>query len=344
MKICIFGAGGVGSYLAAIFAKSGLCEVSVIARGAHLQEMRRNGLTLKCDEGAFRVDNISYADHARDLPQQDFVFVTVKAHGISTIVDDLAGLVAPGGAAIFANNGIPWWWNHGLNGAKGHLEKVDPGALLWNRLGPERALGCVLYSANALLAPGVVEHLGNNRWLIAEPDGTETQRVRALAKLMQDAGLNVVVPLDMRREIWTKLLRNAPFNSLCALTRLPANEFPRVPGLIEMAQHMVDEVITIAAVKGWVLPRQDVEQVVRFGGLMDAAAPKANALPSMLQDALQGRPMEVEAILGQICEFAKEESLDVPNLLTVLTILKGLDASLRPVQYDVSALLPAAAK
>jgi 2-dehydropantoate 2-reductase len=257
VKICIYGAGGVGSYLAVMFAQSGLCEVSVIARGKNLDAICRDGLALESEAGCFRIHSANCVANARELPQQDFVFVTVKAHDLPAIAHEIDSLVAPGGAAIFANNGIPWWWNHGLERGDGPLPTVDPDGRLWKLLGPEKAIGCVLYSANELISPGKVRHLGNNRWLVGEPTGVRSRRILTLTELMQGAGLHADIAEDLRLAIWTKLLRNAPFNSLCALTRLTADQFRSVPELSQLAQGMIDEVVAIAASKGWTLPRLD---------------------------------------------------------------------------------------
>jgi 2-dehydropantoate 2-reductase len=327
VRVCIFGAGGVGSYLAVQFALAQGFDVSVIARGEQLRAIQRGGLTLLADGQRTHTENVVCVDHASKLPQQDFVFVAVKAHALPGIADDLASLIGDNGAVVFANNGIPWWWNYGLPGHGGHLHDLDPEGRLWRTLGPERAIGCVLYSANNLVSPGVVDHLGNNRWIIGEPTNQHTPRIAVLEQAMLAAGLNVSMSNDLRLEIWKKLLRNAPFNSLCALTRLPAADFCKVPGLIEMAQAIACEVIAVAAAKGWHLPGFVAEDVVRSGGLINGASPKPNALPSMLQDILQARPMEIEAILGQIYRFSQDERVPAPVLHNVLCILRGLDIS-----------------
>lgn len=327
MRICIFGAGAIGSYIAAKLAISGAGEISVIGRGAHFEAIRNNGLYLEEEGWTTPVPAIGAFTHAAQLPKQDVVFVTVKAHGLSAIADDIAGLLSSDGVAVFANNGIPWWWNHGLVGSAGALSEVDPGGILWDRVEPGRALGCVLYSANHIGEPGTVTHLGNNKWLIAEPTNVESDRAAAIVDVMCAAGMQATLSTDVRAEIWKKLLRNAPFNTLCALTRLSAGEFPNVPGLVALAQAMTDEVVRVAGAKGWDLPPPDAMDVVKSGGLINRASPNPMALPSMLHDALNARPMEVAAILGQIRQFAIEEGLDVPATATVHTILAGLDAS-----------------
>ena len=327
MRICIFGAGAIGSYVAAKLAISGAGEISVIGRGTHFDAIEMQGLRLKEEGQTKAVPPVTAVARASLLPQQDIVFVTVKAHGLSVIAEDIADLLAPNGVAVFANNGIPWWWNHGLPGQDGALSEVDAGAALWTKVGPQRALGCVLYSANHISAPGTVEHFGNNKWLIAEPSNEESQRARRVVQLMRDSQMNAELSNDLRAEIWKKLLRNAPFNSLCALTRLSAGDFPQVPGLVELAQTMTDEVVKVAAAKGWDLPAPSVMDVVKSGGLINSAVPNPQALPSMLHDALNGRQMEVAAILGQIRQFATEERLAVPAMSVVHSILAGLDTS-----------------
>ena len=169
LKVCIFGAGGIGSYLAAKLAIAGSCEVSAIGRGYHIDAIKRNGLRLITTDETEHIHTIKAVTRADALPLQDVIIASVKATSLPAIADDIAGLLAPGGVVVFANNGIPWWWNFRNEEGEGHLWRVDPEGALWKRLGAEKVLGCVLYSANSITEAGTVTHLGNNRWILGEP-------------------------------------------------------------------------------------------------------------------------------------------------------------------------------
>ena len=251
MKVCIFGAGAVGGYLAARLLKATSHEISVVARGEQLRAIASAGLTLQTAQEEFVVHPHAVTDNPAELPRQDVVFVTLKAHSQPAAARDIASLLAPVGTAVFANNGIPWWWSYrGPEHPGEALPLLDPQSELWTEVHPERALGCVVYSANEVVRPGVVRHSANNRWLIGEPDASRSERLLAVTGLMREAGLNAEEVPDIRRRIWTKLLRNAPLNSICALTRLSVDDLGQHPELVELCSAVIDEIAGIAAADG----------------------------------------------------------------------------------------------
>jgi 2-dehydropantoate 2-reductase len=337
MNLCVFGAGAVGGYLAARLGEASAHDVSIVARGAHREAIAKDGLRLISEEGDRRVRFAAAVEDTRALPRQDVVFVTLKAHSLPAVAQDVRRLLKPDGHAVFITNGVPWWWSYGL-AKSGGPSKVDPEGQLWTGLGVERVLGCVVYSVNEVTAPGTVLHTANNRWILAEPTNALTPRLQATADLMLEAGLGAEISTDLRLEIFRKLLRNAPFNCLCALTRLSPGEFPQVSGLTELAQAVIDEVIRVAAAKGWILPPADARDVIA----LDASnVQKGQGVrSSMLNDVLAGRPVEVEAILGQLQQFAREERAPIPAIDLVYSLLAGLDLSIRRAT-DPAQPLPA---
>ena len=320
MRVCIYGAGAVGGHLAVRLLAARAAEVSVVARGAQLSAIRTRGLTLRRGGQETNVVPHAATDDPASLWPQDLVIVTLKAHALAGEAARLQHLLAPQAAALFVVNGIPWWWNHGLPGGEGPLPLLDPDAALWTTLGPRRALGCVVYSANSVPAPGIIKHDGGNDWLIGEPDGSESARVREAVALFKKAGLSTAVSRDLRREILRKLAFNLAFGPLCALHRCSTSGVADNPALAATGRGLIEETIAVAAALGWNIGA-DIDPVsVMHGG---------NWRPSMLQDVELGRPIEVEALLGQVHAFAREAAVRTPAMDEVLPKLRVLDRALR---------------
>ncbi len=328
MQACVFGAGAIGSLLASHLMRAGGAEVSVVARGDHLRAIAAHGVKVVSPEGECVHRPAAATDRADTLPPQDIVFVTLKAMAQSPCAGQIAALLKPSGHAVFASNGIAWWWQHGLPGASAS-PLVDPGGALWRLLGPERALGCVVYSANELIAPGVVRHHGNNRWVLGEPAGAHSERLARTVDLMRRGGLGAEASLDIRGALWAKLLRNVTSNALCALTRLPIDGLAADADLMDMASRLIDEVVRIARAHGSDIAGQadPTRASLRLGGGRPGA-PFTGVKPSMLQDVLAGRPIEVEAIVGQVQLLARETATPCPVIDAMLPLLRGLDRSL----------------
>ena len=323
MKVCVLGAGAVGGHIAARLAAAGHAEVSVIARGAQLEAIRKNGITLKSGKEEINGKPAAATDDAASLPKQDVVFVTVKAHSVPGLAATIEQLLKPDGVAVFPLNGLPWWWNHGRAGAKGALPLLDPDSELWNRL-RERSIGCVIYSPNEVVSPGVVVHIGGNRWLMGEPSDEKTPRLRAIVDLFNKSGLPAEIPADIRGEVWRKLMNNASGNTIAALTRRGHYEIASDPGLKQLGIGIMRETLEVAAGLGWDL-RKDVDPEK----IASRATPGPSSPPSMLQDVLLDRPVEVEAHIGQTQAFARELGIETPTIDVALPLLRGLDKSIR---------------
>lgn len=332
MKICILGAGAIGGHVAVRLAAAGKAEVSVIARGEHLRAIQRDGMTLRNNEGeSWHARFAQATDDPFSLPPQDVVLVALKASSLPGQAQALQHLLSDDGVAVFLNNGIPWWWNHGMQGGShGTLDLLDPEAQLWDLVRPERALGAVIYSPNEVQSPGVVFH-GNtqsNRYILGEPTDALTPRLQAIVDLMKDAGLGAETTRDVRREIWTKLLINVASNPLSALTRLDTAQLADDPDIRQLRRAIVTEVTDIAEAMGWTLSSPMKGPSGGSGaGQSPASRSTPGIRPSMLQDVLLGRAMEVDALLGQPQRFARDYGLATPTLDVVLTLLRGLDRS-----------------
>lgn len=322
MRVCVYGAGAIGGHLAARLVADGKAEVSVVARGAHLAAICEHGIALETREGTIGGRPAAATDDPATLPPQDIVFVTLKASSTPVHADALARLTAPSGTAVFIANGIPWWWRHGMPNP-GPLMPVDPGGALWNRLRPARALGGVVYSGNEVVRPGVILHRGSNRWPLGEPDGTMSDRARAVAGLMASAGLAAEAVTDIRHQVLRKLMRNVSGNPISALTRQKDGPSAPVEGLLEVGRAMVREALAVGAAQGVDLRTEiDPEAIIVAGEVSSGPS-------STLQDALAERPLEVEPLLGQLQAFGRETGVPTPTIDVVVALMRGLDLAIR---------------
>jgi len=335
LKVCIFGAGAIGGYLAAHLISSEVADVSIVARGGHLRAIQLHGLRVRVPGSELVTHPAVATDRPSDLPPQDIVFVALKSVSYPEAADPIASIIAPGGHVVCVSNGIQWWWNYGAGQLKpAPTTALDPGARIWNGITPQRVLGCVPYSINEVVQAGIVQHGGNNRWIVGEPTNAHSERLEATIRLMRAAGINAEPSHDIRREIWIKLLRNVPLNSLCALTRVPIDGLASDLALMALLSQVIDEVVAIARAQGFDLPDDDVraarEAPIKGGGL-DGHGQRRGIKPSMLQDVLAGRAMEVESIVGMPQRFAREAGVKTPALDAIVPLLRGLqNASLNP--------------
>lgn len=316
MKICVFGAGAIGGLIGAKLAAKGEAEVSLVARGAHLAAMRESGLTLKEAGGETGVSVIATDDPA-ELGPQDYVVLALKAHSVSPILDSLKPLLGPDTAVVTAQNGLPWWYfyDHGGAHADRRVEAVDPGGKIWDAIGPERAIGCVVYIAAEIEAPGVIRHVEGDRLPLGEPSGEKTERVLALARMLVSAGLRAAVRPDIRNDIWIKLWGNLSFNPISALTGGTLAEICADDGTRGVALAMMVEAEAIATALGVTFPI-DVDR--RIAGAAGVGAHKT----SMLQDLERGRPMEIDALVTAVQELGRLTGTPTPAIDIVLALVR----------------------
>jgi 2-dehydropantoate 2-reductase len=321
MQVCIFGAGAIGGHVATRLLAARSVDVSIVARGPVLQAMRTRGLTLRFNGKEDIHAQVPVAtDDPSALPPQDYVIVTLKACALPGVAQAVARLLKPEGCAVFLNNGIPWWWPHGLDG-QGPLPLLDPEGTLWSQL-RTRTLGCVVYSPNEPAEPGVIVHRGANRWVMGEPGNSITPRLERIVTAFTAAGLKAEASTDVRREIWLKLVRNASNNTLSALIRRPLAEASRDADLRRVAAGLITETMNVGAALGY-----DIRSEVNVDEMTTRAELKGGPRTSMLQDILQNRAMEVEALLGQTQAFARKLGVPVPTVDTILPLLRALDGS-----------------
>jgi 2-dehydropantoate 2-reductase len=318
MKICIFGAGAVGGHIAAKLAASGH-EVSVVARGAHLEAMREKGITLVHGKDIIR-GRVRAADASKTLGVQDFVFVTLKANLLGAFAEAAAPLLGEDTGVVFAQNGIPWWYGIGLSKERPRppdLSKLDPGGKLRNLLAPNQIIGGVVYSANEVREPGVIVNNvpGNNMLVVGQADDGDSEKIRALRKLLDAADLYSPPTADIRKSVWAKLVQNLSTAALCTLAGATVKEVRSDPGLGEVSRRLGAEARAIARAHG--VDPEGAPQ--RPGGTQSAGA--ISHKPSMLQDYERARPMEIEAQLVAPLAFARAAQVSAPTLETVVALV-----------------------
>ncbi|MCB9149556.1 MAG: 2-dehydropantoate 2-reductase [Caldilineaceae bacterium] len=317
MRICIFGAGAIGGYLGAQLALSEQdVDVSLIARGPHLAAMQANGLTLRID-GETRVAHPRCTSDPAELGPQDYVIIALKAHSVPGVVDAMQPLLGPETAVVTATNGVPWWYFYGLDGPWAHrqLESVDPGGSQWQKIGPARAIGCVVYPACEVVEPGVVEHIEGNQFTLGEPTGEKSERVQQLSAALRTAGFKAPVRSHIRNEIWIKLWGNLCFNPLSALTHATLDVLATDPALQPVVRGMMLEAQAIGEALG---VRFGMEVEKRIAGAAAVGAHKT----SMLQDLERGRPMEIDALVTAVQEMGRLVNVPTPTIDTVLPLVQ----------------------
>ena len=327
MKVCVFGVGAVGGYLTARLGSAPGVELSAIARGPQLQAIRQNGIRVEAAGGESWHATPHATDDPASLPEQDIVFVTLKSMAQAGAAKALRRLAGDKGHVVFANNGMPWWWNHGTD-TPGPLPLLDAGGTLWNEFGPEHAVGCVIYSANEVVAPGLVRHAGNNRWVIGEPDNSASERVQRTVDMMKSVGIGAEATTKIRFEVFSKLMRNAGYNTVAALTGLPVEWFSANESVKALIYTVIDEMAAIAAALGLDMT-ESREAARKLKPLPEGLTFEQGPKPSRLQDVIARRPMEVEALLGQVCAFADDKGVPCPSAKALLALLRGLDMRLK---------------
>ena len=320
MKVAVVGAGAIGAYVGAALARGG-ADVHLIARGKHLEAMREHGVTVLSPRGDFRAHPHATADPAEAGPA-DIVFLGLKAYSYAGAGDLIGPLLRPGTGVVAAQNGIPWWYFHGLPGRyeDRRVEAVDPGGATSAVIPPEHAIGCVVYSSTEIESPGVIRHVEGTRFSIGEPDGTISDRCTAFSQAMTAGGLKCPVEKDLRSDIWLKLLGNVAFNPISVLTRATMGEIAAHQGTRELVLAMMRETAAIAAALGNP-PKISIER--RFEG----AARVGDHKTSMLMDYEAGKPLESDTLLKAPVELARLTGVPAPSLEMVTALIDLLTAA-----------------
>ena len=323
MKICIVGAGAIGGYVAAKLALAG-ASVTVIIRGANLAAVKARGLKLIEAGTEHVVNNLVATDKMGEAGVQDLVILAMKAHQVTPVANQLAPLLGPDTTIVTMQNGIPWWYfqKHGGEFEGRRIESVDPGGVIAAHIPIERIIGCVVYPACEMVAPGVIHHIEGNRFPVGELDGAETPRVAAIAELFKKAGLKSPVLTNIRSEIWLKLWGNLTFNPISALTQATLVDICQFPPSRALAASMMTEAQTIANKLG-IEFRVSLEK--RIAGAQSVGKHKT----SMLQDVEAGRALEIDALVGSVMELGRLTQTPTPHIDAVYACTSLLANMLR---------------
>jgi 2-dehydropantoate 2-reductase len=327
MKVCVFGAGALGGHLAAHLIAAKQCEVALVGRGPLLAAIRERGITLQTGGKEIGGKADVATDDPASLPQQDIVFTALKAQMLPAAAEAIGKLVKPDGTVVVLLNGIPWWFHYGLGGDRGNkgtLPLLDPDGGLWKHIRPERVIGAVSYSPNAIIAPGVIKHTLQNRWVFGEPNGSSSARLAQVVKLVADAGIETKATNDIRSELFRKAVGNAPNNTLGALTRLDTAQIASDDGLVKLAVGIINETLAVAAKLGF-----DLRKEINAEEIVTRARGRPGMRPSTAQDALAGKSLEVDGLLGQTQAFGRELGVPTPVIDTCYALMRGLDTSFR---------------
>lgn len=339
VRIAVVGAGAIGAYWGAALHRGG-ADVHLIARNDNLRAIQQNGVRVLSPRGDF-VANPRATDSPAEIGPVDYVFLGLKAHSYPTSGPLIEPLLGPNTAIVAAQNGIPWWYFHQLPGPyQGHrIEAVDPGGATSALLSPERAIGCVVYPATVLEAPGVVRHLEGTRFSIGEPSGELSARCKALSEAMIAGGLKCPVEPDLRDDIWIKLMGNVAFNPLSALTRATMVQMCQDPNTRRVVIQLMEETLDIAARLG---SKPEISIEKRLRGAENVGHHKT----SMLQDLEAGKELELDAIVSAVVELADLTGAGAPTLRTVhaATSLLARSTGLAPsLSAEISPRQPQAA-
>lgn len=315
MKICVVGAGAIGGWIGAGMARAGH-EVSLVARGGHLDAIRRRGLVLVSDGETHTVSASASADPG-DFGVQEAVFIALKAYSIPEMLPLLAPLLGADTVVVPAINGIPWWYFYKEGGAFDNsvLDCLDPRGTMLEVLDPGHILGCVVHGAAQVIEPGVVRHTSGDLIYLGEPDRSVSARVRKLSDAMISAGFNAPVAGDIRQEIWMKLIGNLSYNPVAALTLAHMDEISANGRVLALIRIMMREAMAVAEAYGIAISLGVEERI-------EMARQIGHAKISMHQDVEKGRPLEIDAILGSVLELARRSRIATPVMDMVHALIE----------------------
>ena len=311
MKICIVGAGATGGYLGVKLINAGF-DVSLVARGAHLTAMKKNGLTLIENDKEITCSP-KCSDSMKELGKMDFIFITLKAYSINGLVEEISTMFDENTSVISAYNGIPWWYFFGAEGQfkNYRIKCIDPENIQWNVITPERIIGCVVYPATEIIEPGVIKHIEGNRFSLGEPNGAQTERISRISKAMVRADLRAPVRKNIRQEIWMKLIGNLAFNPLSVIT----GETLDVLLLNEENKKTAYEAMKEASS---IMDKLNVPMSISIDQRIEGAAKVGSHKTSMLQDYERGKELELDALVVAVKEIADLLGIKTPTIDRIL--------------------------
>ncbi|SDI24684.1 2-dehydropantoate 2-reductase [Variovorax sp. OV700] len=319
MKIAVIGAGAIGGLVGAKLALAGE-DVTFIVRGKNLDAIATNGFKLIGADGAEQVArNVKATDRYDQAGPQDIVILAMKAHQVEAVANDVPKLFGPETVVVTMQNGIPFWYFHNHGGALAGtpVRSVDPTGLVASKIPAERVIGCVVYPASELIAPGVVKHIEGDRFPVGELDGSSSERVNRVSACLSAAGFKAPVLDNIRAEIWLKLWGNLTFNPISSLSHSTLVDICQYPPSRELAAAMMREAQAVAHKLG-------IEFRVTLDKRIAGAEKVGKHKTSMLQDVEAGRAPEIDALVGAVVELARLTETPTPHIDTVYSLVKLL--------------------
>jgi 2-dehydropantoate 2-reductase len=319
MKIAIVGAGAIGGYVGVKLALAGE-DVTFMVRGANLDAISKNGMKLIMEDGTEHVArNVKATNNYDEAGAQDLVILAMKAHQVEAVANDLPKLFGPETAVVTMQNGIPYWYfqKHGGELEGSRVSSVDPTGIISEKIPASRVIGCVVYPASELIAPGVVKHIEGDRFPVGELDGSTSARVTRISECFVNAGFKAPVLENIRSEIWLKLWGNLTFNPISALSHSTLQDICQFPLTRELAANMMTEAQTIANKLG-------IEFRVTLEKRIAGAEKVGKHKTSMLQDIEAGRAPEIDALVGSVIELGRLTKTPTPHIDTVYALVKLL--------------------
>jgi 2-dehydropantoate 2-reductase len=332
-RYAVLGAGAIGAYVGASIARAG-GDVTLIARGAHLEAMRESGVRVLSDRGDFNV-TMPVSHDGTELGPFDCIIVGLKATQLVEMLPRIMAMSHAETRVINMQNGIPWWYfqHHGGVLEDTWLESVDPGGKLAAAIDPHRVIGCVIYSSTEIKSPGVIQHIEGTRYVLGRPDGGTDDEILQVSAAMQAGGLKAPVEQDIRAQIWLKLLGNAALNPISALTRTTLGTMLNDPTIVAVVRSIMEECVAIATALGVTLP-------VSIDKRIDGARRVGEHKTSMLQDVELGRPLEYDCMTGAVIEIGRKLGIATPSTERIHAMTRLLDLAIRA--DAASAAKPAA--
>jgi 2-dehydropantoate 2-reductase len=323
MKIAVIGAGAIGGYVGAKLALAGE-DVTFIVRGANLEAIRANGIKLIDNDGTEHVaPHVKATNNYAEAGVQELVILALKAHQVDSVADELGKLIGPDTVVVTMQNGIPFWYFHRLGGPhEGYTVKsVDPTGQLASKIDPGKILGCVVYPAAELIAPGVIKHVEGERFPLGELDGSISARAQAVSEVFQHAGLKAPVLDNIRSEIWLKLWGNVCFNPISALSHSTLVDICQYPLARELAAEMMLEAQAVADKLG-------ISFRVSLDRRIEGAEKVGKHKTSMLQDVEAGREPEIDALVGSVVELGRLTGTPTPHIDSAYALVKLLERAM----------------
>jgi 2-dehydropantoate 2-reductase len=304
-----------------------------VARGANLQAIRAHGMRVIMADGTEHIArDIRTAATPAEAGHQDVVILCMKAHQVAPVATDIAALCHENTLIIPMQNGIPWWYfqRHGGEFEGRVVNSVDPEGAIAAAIDPRRIVGCVVYPACELAAPGVVRHIEGDRFPLGELDGASSERANAVSASFARAGLKAPILDNIRAEIWLKLWGNLTFNPISALTHSTLVDICQFPLTRELATDMMGEAQAVAGRLG-ITFRVSLEK--RIAGAERVGKHKT----SMLQDVEGGRDPEIDALVGSVIEVGRIVGEPTPHIEAVYALVKLLARTMREEKIYVRA-------